>query len=30
MKGMMKNNGWNPLDREYWEKQGWIKGKLEA
>ena len=27
MKGMMKNNGWNPRDRAHWQAQRWIKGK---
>lgn len=26
MKRMMKNNGWNPKDREYWREKGWLDG----
>lgn len=26
MKKMMKNNDWNPKDREYWEEKGWLSG----
>ena len=26
MKKMMKNNGWNPKDREFWEANGWLSG----
>jgi multimeric flavodoxin WrbA len=24
MQGMMKKNDWNPTDRSYWEKKGWL------
>ncbi|MDF2686234.1 MAG: putative NADPH-dependent reductase [Clostridia bacterium] len=26
MKGMMKNNTWNPRDKNHWESQGWLSG----
>jgi len=26
MKKMMKGNGWNPKDREFWEANGWLSG----
>jgi len=27
LKGIQKGNEWNPTDRDYWAKQGWLDGK---
>jgi hypothetical protein len=25
MKGMMKKNTWNPIDKAHWVAQGWVR-----